>query len=106
MAMITGIFEDVFTKKEAVNRRRNLWWRRTGIIAAFLLIDENQDYVLSEKEFVVRCPPPHFPHVFHTSVLSYVWHARLIKMTRKSPESITNIAQNASLRLGTKAQFP
>ena len=35
MAMITGIFEDVFIKKEAVNRMRDLWWKRTGIIASF-----------------------------------------------------------------------
>ncbi len=52
MAMITGIFEDVFVKKEAVNRMRDLWWKRTGIISGFILLDYNDDGLLTLDEFI------------------------------------------------------
>ena len=52
MAMITGIFEDVFVKKEAINRMRDLWWKRTGIISGFILLDDNDDGLLTLDEFI------------------------------------------------------
>ena len=52
MAMITGIFEDVYTQRETDNRRRQRWWKRVGSIAAFQLIDSNNDGCLQLGEFL------------------------------------------------------
>ena len=49
MAMITSIFEDTFVQREAINRRRQLWWKRTGTIAAFILLDGSYDTNTEKK---------------------------------------------------------
>jgi len=51
MAMITGIFEHAFSNRSMKEKVRRRWWKRTGMVAAYTLIDLDGDGHISQKEF-------------------------------------------------------
>jgi len=51
MAMITGIFEHAFSNRSMKEKLRKRWWKRTGMVAAYTLIDLDGDGCISHKEF-------------------------------------------------------
>ena len=53
MAMLTGIFESTFSTNEALAKKRLRWWHRTGLVAAYCLIDLDGDENVSNDEFTV-----------------------------------------------------
>ena len=48
-AMITGIFEEAFSGREAKEKLRKRWWNRTGMVAAYCLLDRDYDTVSKIK---------------------------------------------------------
>jgi hypothetical protein len=51
MAMITGIFEHAFSERNMKAKLRKRWWNRTGMVAAYTLIDLDGDGYVSQQEF-------------------------------------------------------
>lgn len=47
--MITGIFEEAFSGREAKEKLRKRWWNRTGMVAAYCLLDRDYDTVQQMK---------------------------------------------------------
>jgi len=50
--MITGIFEEAFSGREAKEKLRKRWWNRTGMVAAYCLLDRDYDTYVTQSEFV------------------------------------------------------
>ena len=46
-ALFTSYFEDAFGDKEEIRRKKLIWKKRSGIVAAFLLMDRNKNNSLS-----------------------------------------------------------
>merc|ERR1712159_188768 len=50
-AIVIGVFEDTFTQLNQTSLKKGLLYGRTGAVAAFTLLDLNNDGSISFKEF-------------------------------------------------------